>query len=392
MPRLEDVVSDALGWLEHTISLDSQNPPGNEQAMATYIADKLQTMDAEVDMQMVYPQRPNVLGRFHFGDGHVPNSPTLMLHAHTDTVPVAVGGPRDLLTPKHEAGKLYGRGACDDKGPLIAMLAACYIAQQNYADMLAGTLVLAAVMGEESGGHGSVYLVENSPLPNYVIVGEPTQLTPVLGHKGSYRKRFRFRGRAAHSSNPQKGVNAITHAAAFVLEVEAWNKRLQHHHNPLFGAPVVSANVIAGGNKLITIADACYVDVDRRLVPGETEASVGREVEEIVTNLRARFSELDVKISDLNMGKAPAQLPADHVLAQTLKTSIETVSQKPTDFAGYPAGTDMTFFSAAGVPAIIFGPGSLEHAHTAYEHIDIHEFQTSIEIYLKVICNLLAKY
>lgn len=383
----ERIAREAREHLARTIGIDSQNPPGNEQEVAGFLAELAQRFGAEVRIQEVVPGRPNVLAAFTFGEG-----PALMLTAHSDTVPITPGATRDLLRATLEDGFLYGRGACDDKGPLLAMLAGCRLAAERHATgrRLAGTVWFAGVMGEESGGEGTRFLSKAGPLPDFAVVGEPTELEPVLGHKGSYRKRFRFHGRAAHSSDPSLGENAAYHAARFVTAVEELNEVLEDVKHPLFGQAVVSANVIRGGDKVIVVPDLCEVDVDRRLLPGEGEDVAQAEMDEILDSLRDRYAALRVDVQDLGMGKAPAQTAPDHPLAQHLKASIEGVTRRPTEFSGYRAGTDMTFLSAAGVPTVIFGPGSISDAHTVDEKISLEQFDLSIEIYAQLIERVLG--
>lgn len=376
-----DIVREAREQLVHAIAISSQNPPGGEDAVADYLAGLLRAAGGDVTMQEVEPGRPNVLAAFRFGPG-----PDLMLTAHTDTVPVTPGAIRDLLRATEEDGLLYGRGACDDKGPLLAMLAACrLVAARARAGMpLRGTLWFAGVMGEESGGEGSRYLAANGPLPDAAVVGEPTEMEPVLGHKGSYRKRFVFHGRAVHSSDPSLGENAGYHAARFVSAVEDLNEELATVTHPLFGRAVVSANVIRGGEKVIVVPDRCEVHVDRRLLPGETEAVAAAEMEVILDRLRDRYPALRVDVEDLGMGKTPAELAPDHPLARTLKRCIEEVTGREAAFGGYRAGTDMTFFTAAGVPTMIFGPGSISVAHTVDEMIPLDEFDAAVLVYARL--------
>lgn len=376
------VVREARQQLAHAIGISSQNPPGDERQVADYLAGLLRDLGGEVELQEVQPDRPNVLASFRFGPG-----PSLMLTAHTDTVPVTPGATRDLLSATEEDGRLYGRGACDDKGPLLAMLAACRLASLRHEQdqRLAGTVWFAGVMGEESGGEGTRYLARHGPLPDAAVVGEPTELAPVLGHKGSYRKRFVFHGRAVHSSDPSLGENAAYHAARFTSAVEDLNESLAATTHPLFGRAVVSATVIRGGSKVIVVPDRCEVQVDRRLLPGETEATAQGEIDLILERLRERYPALHVDVEDLGMGKQPAELDPEHPLAGMLKSAIEAVTGREATFGGYRAGTDMTFLAAAGVPTMIFGPGSIDHAHTVDEMIPLDEFDASIEIYARLI-------
>lgn len=383
------IAREAREQLAHSIGIPSLNPPGDEQAMADYLAGLLREAGAEVSLQEVSPGRPNVLAAFRFGSGA---GPELMLTAHTDTVPVTSGATRDLLRATEEDGLLYGRGACDDKGPLLAMLAACRLASQRHdaGRRLTGTVWFVGVMGEESGGEGTRHLAEHGPLPDMAVVGEPTQLQPVLGHKGSYRKRFVFHGRAVHSSDPSLGENAAYHAARFMSAIEDLNETLADVTHPLFGRAVVSANVIRGGAKVIVVPDRCEVQVDRRLLPGETELTAQAEMDDILDGLRMRYPELHVEIEDLGMGKTPAELSPDHELASALASCIESVTGAPCTFGGYRAGTDMTFLTAVGVPTMIFGPGSISVAHTVDEMIPLDEFDASIEIYARLIDRVLG--
>lgn len=383
------IAREAREQLAHSIGIPSLNPPGDEQAMADYLAGLLREAGAEVSLQEVSPGRPNVLAAFRFGSGA---GPELMLTAHTDTVPVTSGATRDLLRATEEDGLLYGRGACDDKGPLLAMLAACRLASQRHdaGRRLTGTVWFAGVMGEESGGEGTRHLAEHGPLPDMAVVGEPTQLQPVLGHKGSYRKRFVFHGRAVHSSDPSLGENAAYHAARFMSAIEDLNEALADVTHPLFGRAVVSANVIRGGAKVIVVPDRCEVQVDRRLLPGETELTAQAEMDDILDGLRMRYPELHVEIEDLGMGKTPAELSPDHELASALASCIESVTGALCTFGGYRAGTDMTFLTAVGVPTMIFGPGSISVAHTVDEMIPLDEFDASIEIYARLIDRVLG--
>jgi acetylornithine deacetylase/succinyl-diaminopimelate desuccinylase-like protein len=336
----------------------------------------------------VAPGRPNVVGTFTFGVG-----PTLLLTSHTDTVPVAGDTGRDLLVPAVERGRVYGRGACDAKGSLVAMLAACGIATElaGQAGGFGGQIVFAGVMDEESGGAGTKHLAATEPLPDWAIVGEPSDLQPTIGHKGSLRKRLIFLGRAAHSSDPDAGVNAIYGASRFVLEVERWNERLRSRSHPLYGRAVASANVISGGMKVNMIPDRCSVEVDRRLLPGETGAMALAEIEAIVDELRAGDPELVVHVEDLGAGKPPASIDPLDPLAKALQASAEAVTGRRMPFVGFRAGADMGFLIAAGVPTVMLGPGSIDLAHTADEFVELADIEQAAAIYAEVARRLLGE-
>lgn len=370
--------------LSSLVRLDSQNPPGREEAVARFVGERLEKLGAQVEYQWVQPGRPNVIGVLDFGPG-----PRLMLNAHTDTVPVT-SGDRDLLEPVIKDGNLYGRGTCDDKGGLLAMLIACTAAVRMKRDGrgLVGTLVFAGVMGEEASGEGTRHLVKHGPLADFAVVGEPTELKPVLGHKGSWRKRLTIHGRAAHSSDPRLGANAIYGVAMVALEVEQLNAALQNTITPLFGSPAVSANVVHGGKQVIIIADTCELEIDRRLLPGETDDDAQVEMNGILRRMLDRYPQLTAEWTDLGMGKKPSIIESDSALAMSLKESIRSVTGNAPADAGFSGGTDMTFLMEAGVPTIIFGPGSLTHAHTVNEHVPLHEVEQAARVYLELFDRL----
>jgi acetylornithine deacetylase/succinyl-diaminopimelate desuccinylase family protein len=376
----ESIQADIL----NLIAMNSENPPGQEEAVAHYVGDRLLALGAEVDYQVVRPGRPNVIGVLDFGPG-----PSLMLNAHTDTVPVGASGVR-LLEPVLRDGKVFGRGACDDKGGLVAMLATCAAAVElkRAGHDIRGTLVLAGVMGEETSGEGTRYLTQHGPLSDYAVVGEPTELLPVLGHKGSWRKRISIHGKAAHSSDPSLGNNAIYGAAVIALEVDAWNSRMKETSVSPFGSPAVSANVISGGDQVIIIADECNLDIDRRMLPGETEEMVDAEFGEVLNTLHGRYPELSVEISDLGLGKSPALLDGESVLAMTILESAREVTGLGEVGPVFVGGTDMTFLMAAGVPTVIFGPGSIKDAHTTGEFVSLADLELAAEVYLNLLCKL----
>ncbi|HEY8449212.1 MAG TPA: M20 family metallopeptidase [Bacillota bacterium] len=410
--RRAQIVAD----LEQAIRLRSENPPGNEGPVAEFLAARLRELGVEPVFQEMAPGRPNLIATFDFsalapperstagtGAGAGPTAaadaqageaaarrPSLLLTTHMDVVP-AGGGQRDLFAPAVEGDRLYGRGACDAKGSLVAMLAACeaLVALARSSRPPAGRLLFAAVAAEESGGHGTKHLVAQGIRADYAIVGEPTSLRVALGHKGSYRRRVVFTGRAAHSSDPSRGVNAIYRAARFALAVERWHTELQRVSDPLFGSGAASANVIAGGVKVIVIPDRCAVEIDRRLLPGETTAQAEAELLEILEGLRAGDPTLTWTIEDLGMDKEPAAVDREAAVVRALRAAARQVVGRD-EVEAFRGGTDMTFLAAAGIKTAILGPGSIDQAHTADEFVPIEELWQAAAIYALAAWELLG--
>ncbi len=363
------------------IALPTANPPGNEGGVARYLGTQAEAFGARVAYPEPKPDRPNVVAEWRFGKG-----PALLLTSHMDTVPA----PPELLRGRIEGERLYGRGACDAKGSLAAMLAACR-AVVDLAESglpLAGRLVFAGVIDEESGGSGTDHLAAHDRF-DFAIVGEPTELTVVRGHRGALRRRLVFHGRAAHSSEPARGRNAIYPAARFALGIEALNARLVASADPEYGAATAGLNVIAGGSKVNVVPDRCEAQVERRLRPGETVAQAEAEVRAILAEIEREQPDLRWECESLGGDKEPAVIAADDPLVQLLASAAKEVLGHRPPIGIYRAGTDMVFLSRRGVPTAIFGPGSIDQAHTVDEFVRVGELAQAAEVYARLACRLL---
>lgn len=360
----------ALPWsrlLEDTfelIELQTANPPGGELAAARWLADRLRPSCARIDIQDLGSDRGNLVAVWDYGPG-----PALLFNTHLDVVP-----PESEVQwqPVLQDGQVFGRGACDAKGCLAAMLAACERLAAQPAG-LHGKLILAAVADEEVGAQGTLAFLAAGGQATAAIIGEPTDNRAVLSSRGALRAAIHFRGRAAHASTPHLGRNAIYPAARFMLEVEAWNRQLTQ-------APVpgtCAATVVSGGTKLNIIPDSCIVQVDRRLAPGETIAVAQDQLTAILERLRAEDADLSWEVEPAGIALEPFDLAADHPLACAVLTALGQPAPAPM----FPAGTDAPHLIAAGIPALILGPGSLAQAHTAHEHIAVDSLATGAEAY-----------
>ena len=208
-----------------------------------------------------------------------------MLHAHIDTVPIAENEAQkwtvDPYAAKIRDGKLYGKGSVDDKAPLAAMMQAIrHVA--DHQDRLQGTLVLVAAAEEETGGRlGTRWLADSGALlamRDFIIVGEQTYNRVATAHKGVMRATVRTTGRAAHATNPARGINAITAMARAILALEAYHNDLAARVHPMVGVPTCNVGVIQGGSTANAVPDNCVVHLDRRMIPGEDPAAVQAEL------------------------------------------------------------------------------------------------------------------
>ena len=212
-------------------------------------------------------------------------APCLALNSHLDTVPAGPGWRDDPFRLRAEGDRLIGRGACDAKGSVAAMVeAACLLAACR--DRWSGRLVAVFVADEEVGSTGAKRFAAEHPGVDRIVVGEPTGLRIVSAHKGCLRPRIRVHGRSAHSGTPQLGENAIIGAHRLIGLLEAEDRRLRAIVHPLVGPASLSVTRIAGGLADNVVPDACELTIDRRMLPGESAETVLPEVEAILERAR----------------------------------------------------------------------------------------------------------
>lgn len=307
--------------------------------------------------------------------------PSIVLNSHLDVVPP--GDLKQWHIPPFEArlvdGKVYGRGACDAKGSVAAMVTAF---ERLYAvrDQLRGEVILSLVGAEETGGYGVLREIEMGLRADAAIVGEPTQLTPHVAHKGRMVIEVTTRGLPVHSSDPDKGVNAISKMARLIAEFDALHERVRQKRHPLLGAASSAVTLIDGGVAINVVPGECVVQIDRRLLPGENVEDALRDYEEIVERSAAALPgpASEVRLLQATM---PAET-TDTKLPEILQTAASRVLGRAVEVAGFPATCDMTHLvNGGGIPTIIFGPGDLALAHQYNEYIPADEVRLAAEIY-----------
>lgn len=379
--------------LSDLIAIDTSNPPGKEGEAAKFVYDRMSTLGAICSLQEFSPGRINAVCRFPFSRPE--EGPCLIFNSHLDVVPP---GETPWTYPPFKAkisnGRIYGRGACDAKGSLAAMMAAVRLILRSSQD-LQGELILTAVAAEETGGLGTQFWLKSRRedlRPSMAIVGEPSGLKPVIGHKGVSRRKLSVRGRSAHSSNPSQGKNAIYPIARLALYIEDLNKSLQKNSHPLLGPPVVSANVIRGGVKDNVIPDYCELQMDRRRVPGEGKDQFDRELNEWVENMKAMDPSFQCQIEILGDDKEPVVISPEKPIVRAAVEAIYEITGCREIPKGFVAATDMTFLVHQGnIPTVILGPGHLAQTHIVNEFVDLDQLEQAVLIYAHLITLILGK-
>jgi len=377
---------DVLRYARALITVPSENPGGTEDGVAAVAAEVLAALGADPEIVRSDEQRPSVLATVG-GAG----TPSLAWNGHLDVVPA--GSLDTWSRPPFSGdvvdGRLVGRGSADMKGPIAAAMAA-YGGILRAGVALNGSLSYHLAADEEFGGvHGTRVLWERGVLTqDAAIVGEPSELTLGLAERGGAMVVATAFGKAAHGSQPHRGVNAITSMARFLLRLEDVLPDLEHR---LAGRPTVNAAMIEGGSAPNVVPDRCSVEIDRRLIPGETdkEAVLG-SFRELADSLRAERDEVDLRF-EIREWAEPAETEAGTEIARVARDAVEAETGQPAVDAGFTGITDARFYiNDAHIPTVILGPGSLTVAHTADEWVDVGELVAGARIYARLFVGYLG--
>jgi acetylornithine deacetylase len=387
----ESSTVDALPILKKLVSIPSVNPMGRdvsgdeyyEGRVTEWLVSWLQLHHLPFEIVETAPGRANVISRI--------DSPgatrTILLDAHQDTVPVD-GMTIPPYEPTERDGRIYGRGSCDVKGGMAAMLAAfTRLSKTRPAGM--PNIVLSMTCDEEATSLGINHLVGSwsGKMPSYrlcperpdvAIIAEPTLLDIVVAHRGATRWQIKTTGRACHSSRPNEGINAIYRMAKVVRCLEdyaAWLPGSRPAHR-LCGPATLSVGLIAGGSSVNVVPDHCVIDIDRRVLPGEDSFHVRTEV---IEHLRQQLDFELIHEEPYCLSSALGD-ELNGQLAGSLMRSIEQVVG-PRSVIGVPFGTHASRVAAIGIPAVVFGPGDIAQAHTKDEWIAVDELQKATDIY-----------
>ena len=374
-------MTEVVSVLRDLVSLPSITPCGGqlddlhgEGRVATFVADWLAARGIDAALQEALPGRSNVLATLHGKGG-----PSVVFEAHMDTVEVT-GMEIEPFSPEVRDGKVFGRGACDCKASLAAMMVALEAAAERGTPP--GDVTLAATIDEEHGFAGVKHLVNSGFRAAGAVVGEPTSLELIVAHKGAWRALLCTHGLAAHSSDPSQGENAVYYMGRVLTAIQDYAAELKRRpRHPLVGGPTVSVGTIQGGCAVNIVPDRCEIAVDRRVTPLEDMATVEAEVRAWLAEPLAGVP-WDMKVT---LGDGPLDGSADSAIARRCAAALDAVTGTH-QIAGVQYGTDASKFAAAGIPAVVLGPGSITHAHTVVEWVEIDQLERAAQIYTAIMC------
>jgi len=376
-------MSPVVQLLRDLVALPSVNPEflpeGDTRAGEHSVADFLLATAAKagltIETREVFPGRSNIFARLT-PPGKVKHR--VILAPHMDTV----GGDNldKLLQPEIRNGRLYGRGACDTKGCVAAMLTAVMDTARSTQRPDETEIVFIGLVDEEVNQAGSRAVAASGFKGDLAIIGEPTQLKVIHAHKGNVWLWLETKGKAAHGARPELGENAIHKMAKVVDLLETkYRKQLKKRKHPLLGHGTINVGSIRGGFQANIVPAKCTITIDRRTLPGENEASVRRE-------LTTFFKEHGMQVK-LDKGKGVPCIALETDPELPLVQSLMELN-KQTKPLGVDYFCDAAVLAAGGTPSVVFGPGDIAQAHTGDEWISLSSLERGTALLTRFLKSL----
>ena len=369
------------GLLADLVSIPSYE---SEQKISQYIARRLDRIGVSYEFTQVAPGRQNLIASTGTGEK------SLIFNSHMDTVP-----PGNVENWNHpplkltvDGGELFGLGACDAKGSLASMLTAFELLACN-SSLLNGRLILQAVCCEETRARGTLAETRRGIVADAAIIGEPTELVSMIGHKGVLGLSVTVSGKAAHASSPHEGVNAISGMARLIKALDDLAEDISARSAPIFGNASLVVTQIQGGKASNVVPDECTITLDRRLVPGETLDDARSEILALIDQQKALDPALIISVRE-NIGIKPCRISLDEPIVEVVKDSVAQVRGIKQEVSGFTACCDMwCLMEKSHIPTMILGPGKLSMAHKTDEYISMDELSEAAKIYAAIALNWL---
>ena len=368
------------------ISIPSYQEGEMEIKAIEYIANRFKKYQLDYD---IFSWKGNKIGIVaSIGEG----KHSLILHSHLDTVPPAdsKNWKHDPFLPYCSGDKLYGLGACDDKGSLASMLST-FESFIPIASKFNGKLILMAVGGEERGGLGTQAAIKRGYKAEAVILGEATSLEPKFAHKGVLRLEITTKGSSAHASMPREGINAILYMSKLIPKLDKLALAVEKENEIYTGNASMAITTIKGGTALNMIPDTCSISIDRRMVPGQTEEMIAEKIEQVLKEYKLENPAINIEMKKIRCTRPAITELSEPITKLVLRVVGEEFGKKiiPT---GLKACCDMTFLRNEGnMPVVIIGPGDIGMAHKKNEYVDIESLYKASRIYGKIAIEWLSR-
>jgi acetylornithine deacetylase len=371
---------DAVALARALIKIDSRNPtlapdsPG-EGECARALAAVLDDWGFDVRLIDATPGRPNVVARI----GPI-DAPALMLNGHLDVVGVE-GMIHQPFSADLRNNRIYGRGSADMKGGVAAMCAAAVTGASRESER---QILITAVVDEEYESLGMRALLAAGIRAEQAIITEPTTLAVCPAHRGFAWFDVDLKGRAAHGSRYDVGIDAIMHAGLLLAELDRLEQtREAGPTHPLLGRGSLHASTIEGGVGMSTYPELCKLAIERRTIPGESVQNATREIADACARVKANRPEFEARVT-LNTAQLPSDVPVDAPIVRRLVGAVEREGI-PVRIEGLSAWTDAALLNEAGIPTVCFGPGDIALAHAAEEFVPVDDIERATRVLARVV-------
>ena len=370
------------------VQLPTENPPGNEKVAAQFLKPVLSKMGFKVKTLLSPKGRWNLIGERRWGNG----GQTLIFNGHLDVVPA--GDPSQWKYPpfqgKLHKGRIYGRGASDMKSGIASFIHALSMIDRSKTHLHQGTVILHLVSDEESHGHqGMGFLTQKGGIHgDAALVGEPTDLFPVIAHKGALWLKISTLGKSAHSARPHLGVNAIEKMMKLIHQINLISLEKEH---PLLGKPTLNVGTIRGGTKINIVPDRCEIELDRRILPGEKKGEIVREVKEILDSLRLQDPLFQYQMEEIDSAEPSEVNPEEEIVRMGVE-AIHQVTGESRPLRAFSGFTDSRYYiNQCRIPTLVLGPGETNQIHTKDESVEVEALVWAAHIYALIVINYLSR-
>lgn len=345
---------------QQLIRIPSENPPGNEFRVARFVKTFLEDLGLKPRIYEFKKNRSNVVVVLK-GKG---KKYSLLVTPHLDTVPAGTNWRSPPFAAVLRNGRIYGRGASDDKGNLAIALETirCLVKQRH---ILSYNLVFAATADEETGSrYGLIPLLDKGICkPEAALILDADEFKIVVAQKGLIHLKVKIRGKSAHGAYPWQGINAIDQALKALSEIKSC--QFVYKKNPFLRPPTVNIGRIAGGDKVNVVADWCEFELDVRFLPGMSASEIIQDIRRIIKNYTKEFR---IEIEAVQL---PTQIDCHHPLVGYLKKTIHNSLKISPKITGSEGATVITFFQNRNIPAVATGFSCSGCAHSNNEYIKV---------------------
>jgi acetylornithine deacetylase/succinyl-diaminopimelate desuccinylase family protein len=365
---------------QQLIAINSENPPGNEWACGQFITKKMRDLGLAVKTYTYAKKRPNIVAVLK---GSLPRAQardaSILLTPHYDTVPIGQGWRMNPLGGEIRKGRIYGRGASDDKGNL----ACCMEVMESFVEdgiRFKGDVVMAATAEEETGSRYGIIplLAEGILKPRAALIVDSFAFDTVIAQKGLIHCRVQIAGKKAHGAYNWLGVNAIEIGARVIHDIKQYVFSYVKH--PLLHPPTINVGTIRGGDKVNMVADFCEFSLDIRFLPGMSHETILKDIKALI---RSHTKNFKICIDDLQQ---PYEIDRDHPMIQIYLSRAKALKVKST-LKGSEGATVISFFKKHQIPAFATGFGTHGTAHATDEYAEVellHKGAILLEDFVRV--------